>query len=380
MSAHRESCDVVVIGGGLIGCSIAWQLALRGLRVRVVERDTPARSASWAAAGMLSPVGEHGHVDQLRRLADASLDLYADFIDAVQDATGIDPQYRRSGKLHVALTESDLESIRSAFGPDDAQALSADEVRKLEPGVTASAAGGFLVERDHHVDNRLLGRAVWIAAAGAGATFDNGTAVVAIEREGNRVTGVRFATGELVDADFVIVAAGAWSGNIAGISPLPVVPVRGQMCAFESVPPPLNRVVATSSVYVIPRANGRTLVGATLEHAGFRNECTGGGIRMLLDAAIEAVPALANAALAEMWSGLRPGTVDGLPIIGPDPDAAGLIHATGHYRNGILLAPITAEIVSTLVIGQTPRIDIRPYQVERFRDRADAARAPAVTS
>jgi len=372
--SRPDTRDVIIVGGGLIGCSIAWQLALRGLRVRVLERDVPAQSASWAAAGMLSPIGEFVSADPLRELADASFDLYPHFVDAVRDSTGIDPQLARSGKIHVAFTDSEFEQARVAFaGVAGATVLSREEVHALEPAVHDAAAGGVLVERDHHVDNRLLGRAVWLAAARAGVTFTNGAAVAAVERDGDAIAGVRLATGDFIASRFVIVAAGAWSGRIAGLPQLPVVPVRGQMCALEAVPPPLTHMVAARGVYIIPRANGRVLIGATLEHVGFRNECTAAGVRALTDGAIEAVPALADARFAEFWSGLRPGTADELPILGHDPETSGLLYATGHYRNGILLAPISAEIICDLVIGQATRMNIEPFRVDRFRGGTDAA-------
>lgn len=376
MQSRSKSYDVVVIGGGLIGCSIAWQLALRGLRVIVIERDTPAKAASWAAAGMLSPVRESTGADPLGEAANASFDLYPHFIEALQDATGIDPQYTRSGKLHVAFTAEEFDHMSAVFSRigDDARMLSADEVRGLEPALTDNAAGGALVARDYHVENRLLGRAVWLAAARSGVTFANGASTVAITRHGDEVSGVTLATGESIGTRHVIVAAGAWSNRISGLPrALPVVPVRGQMCALELVPPPLTRMVQTRDVYVIPRASGRVLVGATVEHVGFHNECTAAGIRAMLNGAIEAVPALEGATLAEVWSGLRPGTIDDLPILGPDPELAGVIYATGHYRNGILLAPVTANVITALVIGTAPMIDLTPFQVDRFRGRtADA--------
>lgn len=369
--SHRESFDVVVIGGGLIGCTIAWQLALRGLRIRVIERDSPAQAASWAAAGMLSPVGESVNGNPLREAADASFDLFPHFAEALSDATGIDPQFKRSGKLHLAFTPGDLEHMRDVFtrtAPGHATMLDAADVLRLEPEVSPGIVGGALVARDYHVDNRLLGRAAWLAAAGAGVQFTTGQAVAEIERDGGRVSGVRLATGESIAAATAVLAAGAWSGQVAGLpAPLPVEPVRGQMCAIELIPAPLTRMVQARGVYVVPRATGRVLVGATLERVGFRNEQTVHGVHSLLDAATDAVPVLRNAVLAEMWSGLRPGTADDLPVIGPDPDLPGLLHATGHYRNGILLAPITAEVICSLVIGQSPRVDLAPFAVSRFR-------------
>ncbi|MBX6365619.1 MAG: FAD-dependent oxidoreductase, partial [Gemmatimonadetes bacterium] len=208
----------------------------------------------------------------------------------------------------------------------------------------------------------------WGGGARAGVRFELGAQVAAVESEGARVTGVQLAGGRRLPAGRVVLAAGSWSGEIRGLPrPVPVRPVRGQVVALESVPPLLGRTVATPDIYLVPRRDGRVLLGATVEEAGFRATPTAGGIHRLLAAAIAAAPALADAPVAEIWAGLRPGTPDGLPILGPDPELSGLAYATGHFRNGILLAPITAALLADLLAGEPPAALLEAFGVDRFK-------------
>jgi len=366
------SPTIVVIGGGAIGCAVAWELAGSGTRVVVVERGTPGRSATHAAGGMLSPLSEARQPGPFLQLSLASLDLYPAFVAQLQAASGIDPIYREEGKLQVAMSERQAEELAAIHswqrdGGFEVDLLDGDQVRRLEPALSRDVRGGLLVARDHQVDNRRLGRALWAAAAAAGARFALGDPAVAVESIAGRVGGVRLASGHVEPASRVILAAGAWSGQIAGLPrPLPVTPLRGQMVSVDMIPRVLGRVVLSEGCYLIPRGDGRLLVGATMERAGFREGNTPRGVQTLVAAAMQVLPAVGDAPLVELWSGLRPGTPDELPILGPDPDMAGLYYATGHFRNGILLAPITAKVIADVVLGRTPAVPIEAFAATRF--------------
>lgn len=370
--------DVLVAGAGIIGCSLALRLARAGMRVAVVDPGTPGMEATWAAGGMLSPLGEAPGAGPFLRLGRASLDRYPAWVADIVAASGVPVEYRRHGKLEVALDDEALETLRSSIGwrrTEGARAewLDGAAARALEPALSPEVRGAVLLEEDHAVDNRALGRALWAAAAAAGVTFRLGAGVRAVERLAGRAGGVRLEDGARLAAGAVVLAAGCWSGGVDGLpAPLPVFPVRGQMVAAGAVPPPIQRVVASpGQAYLVPRAQGRVVVGSTMEHAGFHAVATVGGSAGLMAAAARIVPALAAAALVETWAGLRPGTPDGLPILGEDPALPGLFYATGHFRNGILLAPITAELVAAQVRGEEPPLPVAELGVERFRD-ADA--------
>ncbi|HEY8470198.1 MAG TPA: glycine oxidase ThiO [Longimicrobiales bacterium] len=368
--------DVVIIGGGGIGCACAWELAGRGLRVVVVERGTPGREATWAAAGMLSALSDGDHPADLLLLARASRDRYPSFVEALRQATGVELAYRTPGSLRVALSDGDAASLQRWVAHQreagfEAEWLDADAVRRLEPSLAAAVRGGALARAEQHIDNRRLGRALWAAATAAGARFRLGVPATRIlGADTGRVTGVELATGERIEAGAVVLAAGCWSGLLSGLPrALPVAPVRGQMLALEAVPPPIGRIVMTTRCYLIPDAGGRVLVGATVEQAGFHAVVTPAGLRHLADAACAAAPVLADAPVAEVWAGLRPGTPDGLPVLGPDPEVPNLVYATGHHRNGILLVPITARVVGDVVLGTTPAVPLEPFSPARFKER-----------
>lgn len=373
MAGNSGAADVVVVGGGAIGCAIAWELTRRGAAVTVVERGTPGRGATWAAGGMLSPLPESRETGAFLTLALASLDRFPALAGAIREATGIDVQHRDDGKLLVAFDGAEAEALAEAYRWQRAAGFDVEwledgaAVRSLEPALSAAAVAGMYVVRDHQVDNRRLGRALWLAAAGAGVRFRLGDPVAAIRVGGGVVNGVELVGGERLDAGAVVIAAGSWSARIGGLPrPLPIFPVRGQMVAVETVPPALRRVVRTRRCYLIPRSDGRLIVGATAERAGFRTRPTAAGIRSLLSAALEVLPDLGEAPIVETWAGLRPGTPDELPILGPDPEVKGLYYATGHYRNGILLAPITATLLAEAILGEPATLPLEPFAVDRF--------------
>lgn len=384
MSTAKETGpDVVVIGAGVIGCAIARELARRGRDVLVIERDSPGRRATWAAAGMLSPLSEAGGGGPLLDLGDASLERYASFSHALRDETGIDVEYRMHGKLYVSAGDHDADVQRLAGDPAaarfDVSLLDGDGARQLEPALGPAITAALRIGRDHRVNNRLLAQALLAASTSAGVRFRTATPVSSVMVKDGAATGVRLMSGDRITARHVVLAAGAWSGMVEGLPrPLPVRPVKGQMFAVDSrnraaertMDHLLNHVIYAAGCYIIPREDGRLLVGATVEDAGFRKGPTPRGIATLVHEAIRLVPSIDDMPLVETWAGFRPGTPDGLPVLGRDGLVDGLFHATGHFRNGILLAPITAEIIADLVTGGEPVIDLAAFDPHRFTGAA----------
>lgn len=376
----RNEADVVIVGAGVIGCSIARELAAGGAAVIVVERDSPGRRATWAAAGMLSPLGEAVASGPFLDLAEKSLDRFAAFARELTEQTGIDVEYRTNGRLHVSAGDADEELSAIAASPHadrfDVTHMDGAAARRLEPALSEVVSSALLIRRDHRVDNRLLAQALLAGATAAGASFRAATTVTALRQRRGALAGVQLASGEHIEAPHVVLAAGAWSGRIEGLPhQLPVRPVKGQMFAVDGrrrsamrqIEPVLNRVVLSRSCYIIPRDDGRLLVGATVEEVGFREGPTPRGMAGLMSAAAALVPLIDDLPLVETWAGFRPATPDHMPVIGPDPDLSGLIYATGHFRNGILLAPITAACVAALVTGAAPPVPLAAFGVERFR-------------
>lgn len=377
-----RGADVVVIGAGVIGCAVARELARRGRSVVVLERDSPGRRATWAAAGMLSPLGEAREGGPLLELADASLRGYASFAAALREESGVDVEYRTSGKLHITLGNSDDELRDLASSPAaerfEARFLDGADARALEPALSERVSSAVLVGRDHRVNNRLLAQALLAGCMAAGVVFRTASPVASITTRHHTATGVRLASGETVEADHVVLAAGAWSSQLQGLpETLPVRPIKGQMFAVDALgrttegraAAPVQRVIYSERCYIIPRDDGRLLVGATVEDVGFRKGATPRGIAELMLAAIEVLPVLADMPLVETWAGFRPMTPDGLPLLGRDPALRGLVYATGHYRNGILLAPVTAACIADVVTDRRSTIDLEPFGIERFRGR-----------
>jgi glycine oxidase len=373
--------DVAVVGAGAIGLSIAWRAVQAGLSVLVLD-DDPGRGASWAAAGMLAPVTEvHYGEEALLRLNLASNALWPSFAAELAAASGIDLAYRRSGTLLAARDADDnaalddLHAFQQRLGLE-VRRLRGREARALEPGLAPRTRGGILIEGDHQVDNRAVVEALRAAAARAGVRFV-AERVAALNRPGARVTGVRSTTGAVVEADTVVLAAGADTATIEGLPPdlLPVRPVKGQLLhlrrpRWEPAEPPLaTRNIRGLEVYIVPRADGRVVVGATVEERGFDRTITAGAVLDLLRAAWELLPGIAEYELVEAVAGSRPATPDNAPLVGPT-GLDGLVAATGHYRNGVLLAPITAAgIVRLLTAGTVPH-ELSPFDPRRFGARA----------
>jgi glycine oxidase len=364
--------DVAVVGGGVIGLAVARRAALGGLSVVVLERGQPAMEASWAAAGMLSPLAEANGPGPFLDLLLAARRTYPAFAAALREETGEDVGYSDAGTLFLSLREEDDAELEHRFAWQSAAGLcvgrlSADEAREMEPAINPGVRFALRFPGDHQVDSRALGAALRTAAARAGADVRTGADVVRVQRDGDRATGVALADGSRVDAGAVVIAGGSWAGRIEGLPrPIPVEPVHGQLLAMDTAPPLFRHVVDSPRCYLVPRASGRVIAGATSERVGWRKALTPSGLRRLLDGAVEIAPSLDNAPLAETWSGLRPGTPDGLPILGADPDVPNLLYAAGHFRNGILLTPLTADAVGALLLSEPPAVDLAPYSISRF--------------
>jgi glycine oxidase len=371
---HQPTSDAVVVGGGVIGLGIAWRAARAGMTVTVVD-DAPGRGASWAAAGMLAPVTElHYGEDELLALNLASAARWPGFAAQVEEASGQPVGYRPSGTLAVARDADDNAALEDLYRFQvrcglDVQRLRSRECRQLEPGLHPGIRGGVLAAGDHQVDNRALVRALLVACERAGVRLVQGR-VAELATQGDRVTGVVLDNGETLSAGTVVLAAGCWSGGLGGLAAEalpPVRPVKGQLLYLRGPAdqPLCSGNVRGLEVYVVPRGDGRVVVGATVEEQGFDTRVTAGAVHDLLRAAMELLPDVAELELVETVVGLRPGSPDNAPMLGP-AGPEGLVVATGHYRNGILLTPVTADAVAELLAtGQVPEL-IAPFGPQRF--------------
>jgi glycine oxidase len=347
--------DVAVLGGGIIGCAIARELARGGLRVAVFERRRVGSEASSAAAGMLGVQAETDDAVMLR-LGAESRALYPAWLEALRDETGITVESWREGTLWLVFTAADEATLAArcewqrAAGMS-AERLTAREVFALEPRASRRARAGVLFGSDGRVDCAALTNALGTAVAAAGGAVREGTDVKAVIAERGRVTAVVTNAGRVACAA-VVNAMGAWAGRVRGMTPLPVHPVRGQIAVVEAPRPPFRHALYTGRGYAVARRDGRVLLGSTRESVGYDKRVTAGGLATILAAATEIAPDLRGLPLIDAWAGLRPGSPDGRPIVGADPAVRGYYVATAHFRNGILLAPLTARVVGALVRGE----------------------------
>ncbi|HUU85697.1 MAG TPA: glycine oxidase ThiO [Phycisphaerae bacterium] len=368
------SNDVIIIGGGIIGLSIADRLAREGVGVTLLERGACGREASWASAGILKPSNpnKRGPMQQLQRV---SLEMFPDFCTDLQNRTGIDPEYARCGwmellmddqRYRMALSEQRAGAEQGLLMPDgqpEWQVLTPEEAAQIEPAVSGDCLGVLLSRFSAQVRNSRLLRALIAACKAGGVQMRENTPVTSLQIDGNRVTGV--VTGDKpVMGDRVVLCAGAWSSEIdARVRPLlPTYPVRGQIVLLDASDVAAARfthVVERKGCYLVRRSDGLVLVGSTVEHeSGFDRRTTPAGVHQLMEDTLTLIPGLADASVAAFWAGLRPGTPDRRPYIGPVPGFEGLIAATGHYRTGVALAPITAEVVADFVLRGTCQRDL----------------------
>ena len=374
---------VAIVGAGVIGLGIAWRLAARGTSVAVFDKGAAGAGASHAAAGMLAACAEaEPGEDALVALGRESQARWPGFAAELEQASGIEVGLRPEGTLVLALTADDQARLNHQLVFQQKlglplQWISAAETRRREPHLAGKLAGAVFSPEDTQVDNRKLVAALRFAAEAAGVSIAEHRPVSAICSHAGRVDGVVLADGVKIAADVVVLAAGAWSRSIAGLAPElrpPVRPIKGQMLALrmDAAAPLLNHVVWAPGAYLVPRRDGRLLVGATVEEKGYDTSLTAGGILTLLEAAWRAVPAVEELPIEEMWVGHRPGSRDDAPILGAGP-IEGLIYATGHHRNGILLTPVTADAIARLVLDGVAEPAIRPFGIERFGSLRAAA-------
>lgn len=362
MPGKRRGMDVVIIGAGTIGLAIAFELAGRGAAVRVFDKGGPG-SATWASAGILGPYTTTVPSPDLAAFREASMREYPSFIERLRAHTEIDPGLKLGGNLTVLFDEENAPNARARMSELSERGLKARYMdgagaRELEPGLGSRVVGATIVEEEGRINTRLLLMALREACLSLGVTITKEDEVLAVESDGDRLRGVRTRDG-LVPASILVNAAGAWSTRIAGAGKgcMVVDPVKGQMLAFAMPHPIVERTVffpparAANDGYVVPRADGRLLVGATIENADFDDRVTADGVHALLSAALEALPQLASLALSETWTGLRPLSRDGVPFIGAT-SLEGYFAATGHFRWGILLTPATARLIADAIEGR----------------------------
>jgi glycine oxidase len=374
---------VLVAGGGLIGLAVAWRCAQRGLTVTIVDGEAGDGGGAWrAAAGMLAPVTEAAYGEEpLLRLGLESLRRYPGFVAELERASGIDAGLRTTGTLEVGFDADDMRALDAlhAFHLElglAAGRLTASEARRHEPSLTPRLRGALHVTGDHSIDARALHAALRLAAEKAGARIIPAR-VAALTVHDGRATGVRLADGSSLTGGTVVLALGAWSGALAGAPALPVRPVKGQILRLRGAGGMLTGTVRAlvrgRSVYLVPLRDGELIVGATAEEKGFDPTVTAGAVHELLRDAIEVVPGVTELELAETVVRWRPGSPDNAPLLGPSA-LPGLVLATGHYRNGVLLTPVTADAIAELLCdGALPAV-AAPFTADRFGPRADSSR------
>ncbi|MEE8536098.1 MAG: glycine oxidase ThiO [Kiloniellales bacterium] len=373
----------IIVGGGICGLGIGWYLAKAGHPVTVLERGQAGSGATWAAAGMLAPRAEAEPAEE--RLTELLLEAHAmwpAFTAELEAASGVEIDYRGDGTIVVGLDRDDADRLRFQYDFQqrlglETEWLSGDAARQREPHLAPGVTAAILSRRDHQVDNRKVAMALRTALTRAGGTLREHCQVDEVLIAGGRVRGVRIGDAELAD-DTVVVAAGAWSRDLPGLPDAvrpPVRPVKGQTLALmmERARPLIRHVVWGPAIYLVPRRDGRLICGATVEEAGFDTALTAGGLMDVLRNAWEVLPGIYELPLVESWAGLRPTSRDDAPILGQSA-VPGLLFATGHHRNGILLGPLTAWAISTLIATGEMPASVRPFAPGRF---AAAAEVPS---
>jgi glycine oxidase len=361
--------EVIIVGGGVIGLSIARALALKGVRdILILERSSLGTEASFAAGGMLAPQAEADSRDEFFELLFQSRSLYPGFAATLLDETGIDIELDTTGTLYLAFSDHDHSEIKERYDWQTAaglpvEKLTAEEARMIEPCISPDLIAALRFPLDIQVENRRLLNALANSVNELGVQTICGSNVASLHTEKSRVKGVQTSSG-LIQCSTVVLAAGAWTSSLT--SAVNIEPVRGQMICLTSQPRLTRHVIYSPRGYLVPRQDGRLLAGSTSEAAGFAKEVTAAGVTRILRNALEIAPNLADLPVVDFWSGLRPKAPDGLPVLGPCGEIDGLIYATGHYRNGILLAPITGELIaSTIVEGSLPTA-LASFGPERF--------------
>jgi glycine oxidase len=372
----KHTADVVVIGGGVIGLTIARALAHQGAGdICVIERDSVGREASFAAAGMLAPQAEANSPDDFFRLACRSHDLYPNFAASLKEETGIDVELDTTGTLYLATTYDDLVEIEKRYEWQTVaglpvEKLTASQAQQLEPCINPNILAALRFPRDVQVENRRLLNALTNSVVKLGVSILTATNVDSVNIEKNRIAGVVTSRG-FISCRTVVIAAGTWTSFIKFSPPskkqtFVVEPVRGQMISFDARPQITRHVIYSPRGYLVPRQDGRLLAGSTSERAGFAKQVTAGGMGSILQNALEISPSVAALPILDTWAGLRPRAPDNLPVLGPCDEIGGLFYATGHYRNGILLAPVTGELITEAVVAGVTSPLLGPFSPSRF--------------
>jgi len=375
MNHKNDNAEVVIIGGGVIGLAVARALALRGVRdVLLIERDGLGAEASSAAAGMLAPQAEASRAHEFFYLTCESRDMYPAFASALLEETGIDIELETTGTLYLAFTQHDAEELEKRYEWQKQaglpiESLSGEAARKLEPAICEDVRAALKFPLDTQVENRRLISALASANERLGVCMETGTAVVSLKIERGRIAGIETSRG-FVAADSVVIAGGAWSSLLGAsdiaLPNLRIKPVRGQMLCFEAKPQIARHVIYSPRGYVVPRRDGRLLAGSTTEYAGFEKHVTAAGVQSILSAALEISPRIASLPMTDSWAGLRPRAADTLPVLGPCAEIEGVFYATGHYRNGILLAPITGELIAGAIVDKVFPTKLKIFSPDRF--------------
>jgi glycine oxidase len=364
-----KTTDVVVIGGGVIGSAIAWNLAAQKQQTLLVEKNQPGQEASAAAAGLLSVAGGRSKRGPMYHLKRASQQLYPQIIRELEEQTGIDIEYQTVGVLDLIRTDADEKKYRQLYELRREQGypatwLSAAEVRRLEPALTPELRGAVHFPSDHHLHNGKLAEAWAKAAARRGVVVRTGATVSETRMAGGKVTAVRIGD-EWVDTNTVVIAAGSWSrqvGEIFGLT-IPVEPAKGQMLAVRTTQ--LRHVISWDEHYLVPRKNGEVIIGSTVEFSGHDKDVTLETVRLFIDRSEALVPGISKVPLSRFWAGLRPYSPTRRPILCRAPGLDNVVIATGHHRNGIVLAPITGKLVSELITTGQTSLSLEPFALPR---------------
>jgi glycine oxidase len=380
---ERKVLKAIVIGGGIIGCSVAWRLAAEGVATTVLERGRVGQEASWAAAGMIAPQAEADGPGPFFDFCMKARDAFEAIVDRLVREGGVDPEYDRAGILYVALDADERVQLerrarwQRGVGAT-VEELSGAEARRLEPKLSPEAIYAIHMPTNRRTDNRKLTQAYAAAARRAGAEFVEGARVEALALRGGRASGdVARADGVVMDdgstreADVVVNAAGSWASEIRGLEAdrVKLHPVRGQIVCFDVAPATIGPALFSLRGYLVPRRDGRLLAGSTMEEAGYNKSVTLAGLEKIARGAAAIVPTLGGAPFREAWAGLRPVTRDLLPVLGFSPSVSNVLWAAGHFRSGILLSAITGEIIADLVKGRRPAVELGAFSAARFKEQ-----------
>lgn len=368
----------LIIGGGIIGGSVAWRLAAEGVKVTVFERGRLGLEASWAAAGMLAPQAEAEGPGPILDICLRGREAFERNVDRLTRESGVDPEYDQAGILYCALDRDEQRELEGRARWQHEAGLGAEveeldgaAARRIEPMLSPEVVYALHLPTNRRVENRKLTQAYVAAATKAGAEFREGVRVAEIIARNPRVAAVRLDDGSLHEADFIVNAAGAWAGEIRGLEAdrVRLRPVRGQIVCFQGRPGMLGPAIFSLRGYLVPRRDGRLLAGSTMEEAGFDRSVTMAGMGRILAGANALIPGLSAIPFREAWAGYRPATDDKLPVLGPSLTHPNVLYATAHFRSGILLSALTGEVIAALVKGRKPPLDLTPFLPDRFSKR-----------